>query len=64
MTPACARCRWFETGRDRIEAAVPGLTVLGSAFASVGGDDGLCRVHDTIQSPRDRCAGFAQTEAR
>jgi|GEM_PF-2538043 len=63
MTPSCARCRWFETARDRIEAAVPGLTVLGSAYASVAGNDGLCRARDTIQSPRDRCAAFDPVRA-
>lgn len=60
MTAACARCRWFETAPKRLESLVPGLSALGSAYASVAGNDGLCRKHDTIQSPRDSCDVFDQ----
>ncbi len=52
----CASCRHFLSDRAAIEAALPGLTVLGSAWASVTAGDGICRLHDTYLSRRDRCA--------
>ena len=42
----------------RIEALVPGLSVMGSARASVRGDDGLCLALDRIVSGRDHCGRF------
>ena len=38
---------------------LPGLTVLGSAYASVAADDGMCLRHDTYQSRRFGCGDFA-----
>ena len=55
----CATCRYFESDPERIEAMLPGLNVLGSAYASVAADDGLCLRHDTYQSSRCRCADHA-----
>ena len=60
----CASCRHFQADRAAIEAALPGLTVLGSAYASVTAGDGICTLHDTYLSRRDRCAdhtGSAET---
>ena len=59
MKPACGRCHWFAATPDLYEKLIPGLPALGSAYASVAGDDGLCRRHNTIQSPRDFCNAFA-----
>ena len=55
----CADCRYFESDPKRIEAMVPGLTVLGSAYASVAADDGMCLRHDTYHSSRFGCGDFA-----
>lgn len=61
-TPAgarrCAGCRHFVLDRDAIERAIPGLSSLSSARASVMADDGLCRLHDRLASARGGCADF------
>jgi len=41
-----------------IEAELPGIQILGSMYASVRGDCGLCRVHDRFLSAREVCADF------
>ncbi len=56
---ACATCRHFVTDPKRIEALMPGLNVLSSAFASVRAGDGICLYHDTYQSSRYVCEDFA-----
>jgi len=55
----CAGCAHFVDDPARIEAMVPGLTVMGSAYASVRSDDGICLEHDLIVSARDVCARFS-----
>ena len=59
----CATCRYFETDPARIEAMLPGLTVLGSAYASVAARDGMCLRHDTYQSDACRCADHTAPNA-
>jgi hypothetical protein len=56
---SCAACRHFTSDPHRIEAMLPGLTTLTSAFASVASGDGICLKHDTYQSGRFRCNDFA-----
>lgn len=56
---SCAECRYFEADPKRIEAMIPGLTVLGSAYASVAAGDGICLRHDTYQSGRFGCGDFS-----
>ena len=58
LRPSCAACRSFEADPKQIEAMIPGLTVLGSAYASVTADDGICLRHDTYQSRRFTCGDF------
>jgi hypothetical protein len=41
-----------------MEAAIPTLAILGSAYASVAWDDGLCRHWDALRSPRDSCDAY------
>jgi len=58
----CDGCRYFENDPTRIEALIPGLTVMGSARASVRGDDGICNVHDRIVTARDWCERYRARE--
>jgi hypothetical protein len=60
MTSAgtCRDCLHFVNEPARIEAMIPGLATMGSARASVRGDDGICAVHDLIASARDTCGRF------
>ena len=55
----CAQCAHFLDDPAAIEAMIPGLTAMGSARASVRGDDGLCTAHDRMASARDWCERFA-----
>jgi hypothetical protein len=43
VPPCCATCVHFDDRPAAIEAAMAGLRSLGSAFAAVRADDGLCR---------------------
>lgn len=57
-TGTCALCAHFVNEPSRIEALIPGLGVLGSARASVLGQDGICLLLDRIVSGRDGCGRF------
>jgi hypothetical protein len=41
-----------------LEAALPGLSSLSSAYGAVRADDGLCRVHDRYLAASYRCDRF------
>jgi len=58
-TACCAACVHFERGALALERALPGLRTLGSGFASVRADDGLCRRHERYLSAHGRCADFS-----
>ncbi|MBS0373961.1 MAG: hypothetical protein JSR73_05245 [Proteobacteria bacterium] len=51
----CRDCRFFEAGAVELEAALAGLSSLGSAFGSVRAADGLCRLHDRYLDGASRC---------
>ncbi len=55
----CAGCRHFNGRPLDLEAALPGLSSLSSAFAAVRSQDGLCAVHDRYVSAGSRCGAFA-----
>ena len=55
----CGACRHFIDDPNRFEAMIPGLTSMGSARASVHGDDGICDARDLIVSARDGCGRFS-----
>jgi hypothetical protein len=57
---ACGTCAHFEGDPSRLEILLPGLTILGSARGSVGADDGLCLLHDTMRSGRSCCRDHAR----
>ncbi|MBI4703795.1 MAG: hypothetical protein HY744_22015 [Deltaproteobacteria bacterium] len=56
--PRCGACRHFVGDPAAIEAALPAVHILGSMFASVRGDAGLCRLHRRFLSARERCEDF------
>ena len=58
VVAACGRCIYFQNDPAALEQAFPGLTAMGSGYASVRAEDGLCRRHDLYLSARDRCASF------
>ena len=52
---SCANCRHFRADPGAIEAAIPGLIMLGSGYASVRSDDGLCEYHARYLSSTSSC---------
>jgi len=43
---------------DDLEAAIPGLNILSSAYGSVRGETGWCERHDKFVTDRSTCADF------
>jgi hypothetical protein len=58
-SPACLKCKHFNHAPAELEAALPGLSSLSSAYAAVRGDDGICAVHDRYVAASSVCAAFA-----
>jgi hypothetical protein len=58
-SPACLECKHFNHAPAELEAALPGLSSLSSAYAAVRGDDGICAVHDRYVAASSVCAAFA-----
>jgi hypothetical protein len=44
-TLTCRSCLHFQDSAPALEAAMPGLSSLSSAYAAVRADDGLCAIH-------------------
>jgi hypothetical protein len=51
----CACCAHFDAAPARIEAALPGLASLSSAYAAIRSGDGLCGLHDRYVAATSRC---------
>jgi hypothetical protein len=56
LSGSCADCRHFNAGPLDIEAALPGLSSLSSAYAAVRSNDGICAVHDRYIAASSVCA--------
>ena len=56
---SCPRCRHFVDDPQKLEDALPGLTILSSAWGSTRGDAGLCACHGTWQDPETGCPDFS-----
>jgi hypothetical protein len=54
----CAGCRHFNGRPADIEAALPGLSSLSSAYAAVRSSDGICAVHDRYVAASSVCAAY------
>jgi hypothetical protein len=63
-TPAlpgrCGACHQFANDPASLEAAFPGLATMGSGFASVRANDGLCKLRQVYLSDRAGCARFEE----
>ena len=58
-SPTCLKCKHFNHAPAELEAALPGLSSLSSAYAAVRCDDGICAVHDRYVAASSVCAAFA-----
>jgi hypothetical protein len=47
----CRSCEHFDDDPASIEAQLPGITILGSAYGSVRGDAGICQVLKRFMEP-------------
>ena len=55
-THDCLDCRHFNGRPGDLEAAMPGLASLSSAYAAVRSQDGLCALHDRYVAATSKCA--------
>ena len=53
--PACANCRYFSGAPREVEALLPGMRTLGSAYGSVRATEGVCVLHNRYVDPSSRC---------
>jgi hypothetical protein len=58
-TASCRACRHFSDSAPAIEAAMPGLASLSSAYAAVRSDDGVCGVHHRLIGAAWSCGDHA-----
>ncbi|MBF0621319.1 MAG: hypothetical protein HQL54_05280 [Magnetococcales bacterium] len=54
----CGDCHHFVQSSLALEAEIPGLAIVSSAFGAVRDDTGLCRYHDQFFIARDTCDDF------
>jgi hypothetical protein len=58
-SPSCLNCKNFKHAPADLEAALPGLSSLSSAYAAVRCDDGICAVHQRYVTASSVCPAFA-----
>ena len=56
---SCEDCRHFNGRPLDIEAALPGLSSLSSAYAAVRADDGICAAHDRYVAASSICTLYS-----
>jgi hypothetical protein len=54
----CGTCRHFHGEPQEIERLCPGLTAMGSGYASVRAQDGICSYRDVYVLGNDACPAF------
>ena len=55
---ACQRCVHFCNDPATMEREIPGLQVMGSGWASVRKQDGICRKREVYLDATSSCADF------
>jgi hypothetical protein len=63
-SPSCLECKYFNHAPADLEAALPGLSSLSSAYAAVRCDDGICAVHQRYVTASSVCPAFAYPVSR
>ena len=54
----CTACAHLMDDAAKLESVFPGLLILSSAQGDSRGDQGLCRLHDTLVVPTMTCESF------
>jgi len=60
----CGACGHFNNAGATLESAFPGMTTMGSGFASARASDGICTLHDVYLSDRAGCDRFEARAVR
>ncbi len=58
--PSCLQCKHFQNAPLEVEAALPGLSALSSAYAAVRCNDGICGVHYRYVAASSVCPAFTE----
>ena len=59
---SCRHCVHFVNDPEKLEAAMPGIIIMSSAYGSVRAEDGLCRRHDRYVRASFGCDEFRGVE--
>ncbi|HEY2465688.1 MAG TPA: hypothetical protein VGI32_16635 [Steroidobacteraceae bacterium] len=59
-SPSCGECKHFQNEALPLEAALPGLSTLSSAYAAVRASDGICAVHERYIAASSVCPAFTE----
>jgi hypothetical protein len=54
----CANCHYFVDDAAEFERALPGILILSSGQGESRGDQGLCRIHEKLGTPKMSCEHF------
>jgi hypothetical protein len=60
VSASCGQCKHFQNDARQVEAALPGLSSLSSAYAAVRCDDGICAVHERYIAASSVCPAFEE----
>jgi len=62
----CRQCRFFDDDPASIEAQLPGIKALGSAYGSARGNAGICQVLERFMDPIDAryCEQFGDRDSQ
>lgn len=60
---SCHECKHFQNEAAHVEAALPGLSSLSSAYAAVRYSDGVCAVHRRYIAASSICSTFEESYA-
>jgi hypothetical protein len=58
MAPSCGSCRHLRRAGHELEAELPQLRTMSSAYAAVRADDGLCGVHHRYVTSYYGCSAY------
>ena len=59
----CRECAHFVSEPRDLEALIPGLNIMSSAYGSVRADTAYCRLNDVFLTPTPACPGFSTLPA-
>jgi hypothetical protein len=57
---SCGQCKHLQNDPLEVEAALPGLSSLSSAYAAVRCSDGICAVHERYVAASSICPAFEE----